>query len=317
MVRYESGEVINKWPYNCIRQFRAEDETGKFSFVSGRRGPYGVAEYNFKLPNDSLNLLQSALTNFTGAQFSSVTPGSGSGADPPQPQPHPQPHPQFPPMRQAYSVSSAYHTDSSRTVNGRSESISSSTSSSDVFTSPVHHGHQLPIPVPGSSSPAVPPRLPPRDYSTTSLPGLPGNSASSSETHCHTQSMDDTMMRLMMKTRSGTNSSTASSLSNTSQEAGYSVTPPSLPPRRSLKECSPETRVAQSSSYNEVSLQQTRNSKLAKAATVDVLKVTPSTPPAKKLVNRLREVSGSSLAVPVAEVETVEEEEKEDQDKQK
>ncbi len=53
------------------------------SALSGRRGPYGVAEYNFMLNKGMLNELQEALTQFTGAKFSGVAPGSGSGENPP------------------------------------------------------------------------------------------------------------------------------------------------------------------------------------------------------------------------------------------
>ncbi len=303
VVRYETGEVINKWPYNCIRQFRAEDETGKFSFVSGRRGPYGVAEYNFKLPNESLNLLQSALTSFTGAQFSSVAPGSGSGSEQPQ-QPLPQqPLQAPPPQKQSINISSAYQTTPARQqVKGsRTESVSSSYS--DVFSSPSHHAYQAPIPAPNSSSPVVPPRLPPRDYSTMSLPSI---STSSDPNHSHTQSMDETTMRSLTKDRSG--SSNVSTLSINSTESG---TPPSLPPRRNLREKSPEkTRVAQSASYGDVKMNQSgKTGKLSKSASVDSMKL--SSVPTKKLLDRLRDVtnaSSSSLPAPLPEMEVVEDE---------
>ncbi len=42
-----------------------------------------MAEYNFVLNKSMLNSLQDALTQFTGAKFSSVAPGSGSGENPP------------------------------------------------------------------------------------------------------------------------------------------------------------------------------------------------------------------------------------------
>ena len=76
-VKQSNGMEVAKWPYNCIRQFRAEEESGKFSFVSGRRGPYGVAEYNFNLSDSMLLQLQSALTQFTGARFNQVPHGPG------------------------------------------------------------------------------------------------------------------------------------------------------------------------------------------------------------------------------------------------
>ena len=68
------------WPYNCIRQFRADEDTRQFSFFSGRRGPYGVAEYKFDMTERMLLEMQDALTQFTGAQFGqNPTPGTGSG----------------------------------------------------------------------------------------------------------------------------------------------------------------------------------------------------------------------------------------------
>ena len=42
-----------------------------------------MAEYNFALSKSMLTELQEALTQFTGAKFSTVAPGSGSGENPP------------------------------------------------------------------------------------------------------------------------------------------------------------------------------------------------------------------------------------------
>ncbi len=129
-VKRPNGNMVASWPYNCIRQFRAEDETGTFSFLSGRRGPFGVAEYIFELQEPILTSMQDALTQFTGAQFmgtqstsekrrstgsssvgsfgspssatataSSPDPGSQSGR---RPLPY---HPSKSPMRQVMSVS--------------------------------------------------------------------------------------------------------------------------------------------------------------------------------------------------------------------
>ena len=131
-----NGVEIAKWPYNCIRQFKAEDETGKFSFVSGRRGPYGVAEYNFGL--EDVSQLQNALSQFTGAQFSQAP----SSSQPPLPPLPPIPHGQRPPI-----VSSMTRYG----MGGRTDSIDS------VFSSPSHtRVHATP--------PHTGPRLPPRDY---------------------------------------------------------------------------------------------------------------------------------------------------------
>ena len=141
-----NGEEINQWPYNCIRQFRAEDESGKFSFVSGRRGPYGVAEYNFSMPNNSLINLQGALTEFTGAQFSAIAPGSGTDQQPLQ---MPQPLPPYPSML-PYQSNTQSFTLPHRMTTGRKDSVLSDVSTDSAFSSPIHSS-QLP-------------KLPPRDY---------------------------------------------------------------------------------------------------------------------------------------------------------
>ena len=140
-VKQENGVEIAKWPYNCIRQFKAEDETGKFSFVSGRRGPYGVAEYNFGL--DDVSQLQHALSQFTGAQFNQ-TPSS----QPPLP-----PLPPIPHGGRLPSVSSIGR----YSIGSRTDSIE------NVFTSPGHTRVHAPPP-PG-------PKLPPRDYLHNSISG--------------------------------------------------------------------------------------------------------------------------------------------------
>ena len=67
------GQEINKWLYSSIRQFHVRNITGEFSFISGSRGPYGVAEYVFCLSGNSLVDLKHTLTQLTGAQFSTST----------------------------------------------------------------------------------------------------------------------------------------------------------------------------------------------------------------------------------------------------
>lgn len=65
-----NGVEIASWPYNAIRQFRADDIlNGKFSFTSGRRGPFGVGEYDFLLAPLYFNELKSTLSRYTGNQF--------------------------------------------------------------------------------------------------------------------------------------------------------------------------------------------------------------------------------------------------------
>ena len=66
--------------------------------------------------------------------------------------------------------------------------------------------------------------------------------------------------------------------------------------------------MAQSTTYDEVNIQQVgKAKKLHKSATVDVLRPPPPVPP-KKIFDRLREVTGSSLASGASE-DTVSEEE--------
>lgn len=46
-----NGKELGKWPHVFIREFRFDDEKLQFAFKSGRRGPFGVADYLFKLHN--------------------------------------------------------------------------------------------------------------------------------------------------------------------------------------------------------------------------------------------------------------------------
>ena len=249
IVVLDRGLEINRWPYNCIRQFRAENESGKFSFVSGRRGPYGVAEYNFRLLSDSLIDLQSVLTEFTGAQFSAVAPGSGTDQQPLQPQqplpPYPasmqqqqQPLPPYlPANQQQYHPHTLPHPSRAgnsytslphhMTMSGRNDSSSSMDS---VFSnSPVHGG-----------APKLPPRPPPDhlvkpSMSTTAL-GVSG---------------DETALRGLNRARA----STSGPQIGMKMDTTYSTPRPALPPpRREAKEPSPEVLVATSSSYEEAQL---------------------------------------------------------------
>lgn len=49
IIKKSNGKEVGNWPYVFIRTFRYDNEKMHFSFVSGRRGPFGVAEYTFKL----------------------------------------------------------------------------------------------------------------------------------------------------------------------------------------------------------------------------------------------------------------------------
>ena len=56
-----------KWPYHCIREFREEKDV--FAFTSGRRGPYGVKVYLFKMAPAMLPVLKQTISEYTGAEF--------------------------------------------------------------------------------------------------------------------------------------------------------------------------------------------------------------------------------------------------------
>ena len=49
IIKQLNRSLIGNWPYGVIRKFRFDDDKKQFSFESGRRGPFGVAEYLFKL----------------------------------------------------------------------------------------------------------------------------------------------------------------------------------------------------------------------------------------------------------------------------
>ena len=59
------NEDLGTWPYDCIRKFHSQD-LHIFSFTSGRRGPYGVKDYSFRLKEIDLIQLQQLLSQNTG-----------------------------------------------------------------------------------------------------------------------------------------------------------------------------------------------------------------------------------------------------------
>lgn len=67
IVLKSDGEEIATWLFNCIRQFNAVDCC--FSFISGRRGPFGVGEYSFELPQKKVLEIQKKISGHTGAVF--------------------------------------------------------------------------------------------------------------------------------------------------------------------------------------------------------------------------------------------------------
>lgn len=67
IVSLSSGDELATWLFNCIRQFNAVD--CYFSFTSGRRGPFGVGEYCFELPQKRVLEIQKKISGHTGAVF--------------------------------------------------------------------------------------------------------------------------------------------------------------------------------------------------------------------------------------------------------
>lgn len=81
-----SGKEIGVWTYSCIREFRFDDEKFQFSFKSGRRGPFGVANYLFKLHSrtyynlrETVNRIADGKAGVSGADVK----GDNSEATPP------------------------------------------------------------------------------------------------------------------------------------------------------------------------------------------------------------------------------------------
>jgi len=67
IVHQSQGEELATWLYNTIRQFNTVDST--FSFTSGRRGPFGVGDYSFELPQKKVSEIQKKISGYTGAVF--------------------------------------------------------------------------------------------------------------------------------------------------------------------------------------------------------------------------------------------------------
>ena len=76
IVSLSDGDELATWLYNCIRQFNAVD--GCFSFTSGRRGPFGVGEYCFELPQKKVVEIQKKISGYTGAIFAHSQNYSGN-----------------------------------------------------------------------------------------------------------------------------------------------------------------------------------------------------------------------------------------------
>ena len=49
VVKKSNGVALGSWAYSVIREFKFDDMEKNFLFTSGRRGPFGVENYNFDL----------------------------------------------------------------------------------------------------------------------------------------------------------------------------------------------------------------------------------------------------------------------------
>lgn len=81
------GRQIGSWPYVFIREFRFEDEKFQFSFKSGRRGPFGVANYLFKLHSRTYYSLRETVNRIAEGKSGSSNAAKGDDVKPPIP-PH-------------------------------------------------------------------------------------------------------------------------------------------------------------------------------------------------------------------------------------
>ena len=87
-----TGKEIGRWPYAFIRKFRFDDERSQFSFTSGRRGVFGLADYLFRLHNrtyfnlrDTVNTIANGRSGCGGDQ---APPPTTSQSPPPPVPPH-------------------------------------------------------------------------------------------------------------------------------------------------------------------------------------------------------------------------------------
>lgn len=84
-IKGSNGRKIGSWPYAFIREFRFDDERFQFSFKSGRRGPFGVADYLFKLHDRTFYGLRETVNRI--AEGKSGSPSKPQDLKPPVP-PH-------------------------------------------------------------------------------------------------------------------------------------------------------------------------------------------------------------------------------------
>ena len=84
-VKKSNDKEVGKWPYIFIREFRFEDEKLQFMFKSGRRGPFGVAEYQFKLHNRTYYDLRETVNRIAEGRSGSATSKASEDYKPPVP----------------------------------------------------------------------------------------------------------------------------------------------------------------------------------------------------------------------------------------
>ena len=72
-IKGRSSSELGVWPYDVIRRFFCHDLV-YFTFTSGRRGPFGVQDYKFRVQEHDLVALQKVLAQYTGGpMFASVS----------------------------------------------------------------------------------------------------------------------------------------------------------------------------------------------------------------------------------------------------
>ena len=75
VIKGSNGKEMGSWPYVYIREFRFDDEKFQFSFKSGRRGPFGVADYLFKLHNRTYYNLRETVNRIAEGKSGNVATG--------------------------------------------------------------------------------------------------------------------------------------------------------------------------------------------------------------------------------------------------
>lgn len=73
------SETIGCWAFAIIREFKFDDERNEFHFMSGRRGPFGVAKYNFKLHQRTFFMLKEIINRIACSKSSHGLQKSRSG----------------------------------------------------------------------------------------------------------------------------------------------------------------------------------------------------------------------------------------------